>query len=74
MSEEIRELDCVALINDLPAAGLTKGQTGAVLLVHNGGEAFEVEFPTNAGESVVLTVMRQDILKLKGLDYSAAAG
>jgi hypothetical protein len=74
MTEEIRELDCVALIHDLPAAGLTQGQTGAVVLVHNGGEAFEVEFPIGAGKSVVFTVLRQDILRLKGLDYSVAAG
>ena len=74
MSDEIRELDCVALIHDLPEAGLTKGQTGAVVLVHNGGEAFEVEFPLGDRESVVWTVLPPDILKLKGLDYSPAAG
>jgi hypothetical protein len=74
MNEQIRELDCVALLNDLPAAGLSKGQTGAVVLVHNGGDAFEVEFPTGDRESVVLTVSRQDLLRLMGLDYSSAAG
>jgi hypothetical protein len=74
MNEEIRELDCVALLNDLPAASLPKGQTGAVVLVHNGGEAFEVEFPMGDRESVVFTVNRQDLLRLRGLDYSTAAG
>jgi len=74
MNEEIRELDSVALLNDLPSAGLAKGQTGAVVLVHNGGEAFEVEFPTGARESVVLTVKREDILRLRGLEFSTAAG
>jgi hypothetical protein len=74
MTDDIRELDCVALVRDLPAEGLTKGQTGAVVLVHNRGEAFEVEFPIAARESVVSTVSREDLLKLKGLDYSIAAG
>ena len=74
MNEEIRELDCVALLNDLPTAGLSKGQTGAVVLVHNGGEAFEVEFPTGARESNILTVKREDLLRLRGLEYSTAAG
>jgi len=74
MTDEIKELDCVALIRDLPDAGLTKGQTGAVVMVHSRGEAFEVEFPMNHRESIVATVTRPDVLKLKGLDYSAAAG
>jgi hypothetical protein len=67
MNEGIRELDCVALLNDMPAEGLSKGQTGAVVLVHNSGEAFEVEFPTGARESVVLTIRREDPLTLRGL-------
>ncbi len=74
MSDEIRELHCVALMRDLPDEGLTKGQTGAVVLVHDGGKALEVEFPTGDRESIVATVMPADVLKLKGLDYTAAAG
>jgi hypothetical protein len=74
MTDDIRELDCVALIRDLPTEGLAKGQTGAIVLVHNQGEAFEVEFPIDARESVISTVSREDLLKLKGLDYSIAAG
>jgi hypothetical protein len=74
MIEELRELDCVALLNDLPSAGLSRGQTGAVELAHNSEEAFEVEFPTSARDFVVLTIMREDLLRLRGLEFPTAAG
>jgi hypothetical protein len=67
MSDQIQELDSVALLRDLPAEGLVAGQTGAVVFVHRGGEAFEVEFPLDARASVVATVLPGDLLKLKGL-------
>jgi hypothetical protein len=73
MTEEIRELDCVALINDLPDAGLAKGHTGAVVLVHNAGEAFEVEFPVSAriqGDNGAA----QRPFEAERPDYSIAAG
>jgi hypothetical protein len=68
MNSDVHELDCVALLNDLPAAGLSQGQTGAVVLVHGTGEAFEVEFPIGDRESIIRTVQRADILKLRGLE------
>ena len=74
MSEEIRELDIVALVRDLPEEGLAAGQTGTVVFVHGGDEAFEVEFILEPRKSVVAAVERGFLLKLKGLGYSKVAG
>lgn len=72
MAEPLREFDMVALLNDLPEEKLSAGQTGAVVYVHDGGRAFEVEFPTSARQSIVATVDRDKLLKLKGEPYSRA--
>jgi len=41
--DQINEFDMVALVSDLPEEKLPAGQAGAVVMVHNNGEAFEVE-------------------------------
>jgi hypothetical protein len=66
MEDPIHGFDMVALLSDLPEHNLTTGQTGAVVLVHGAGEAFEVEFPISIEQSVVATVERRLLLKLKG--------
>ncbi len=73
MSEAIQDLDVVALLEDLPTEGLPAGQTGTVVLTHKNSEAFEVEFILRPHHSVVATVPRERLLKLKGIDYPAAA-
>ena len=40
----INELDAVALTCDSPEHGLLRGHVGTAVVVHGGGEAFEVEF------------------------------
>jgi hypothetical protein len=50
----IRELDSVVLITDLPAYGLEHGDIGTVVLVHQGGKGYEVEFVTLDGETVAV--------------------
>jgi hypothetical protein len=45
MTQAIRYLDIVVLKGDLPAEGLEAGDVGTVVLVHEGGRAFEVESP-----------------------------
>ena len=70
--DRINEFDMVALVTDLPEAKLPAGQAGAVVLIHNDGEAFEVEFPIDLHHSVVATVPREKLLKLHGLNYSKA--
>lgn len=74
MSDPINELDVVALEQVPPGESLSAGQVGTVVYVHENGQAFEVEFIVEPRRSVVVTVRREYILKLKGLGYSRAAG
>ena len=56
----IEELEDVILTCDLPEYGLTRGDIGAVVLVHKGGKGYEVEFTTVAGETVVVVTLTAD--------------
>ncbi len=73
MSPSIVDLDIVALLRDLPDEKLERGQTGTVVLTHGNGEAYEVEFILHTGRSIVATVTREDLLKLKGFQPSVSA-
>ena len=73
MNDSLKEFDMVALLDELPELKLPAGQTGAVVYVHDNGDVFEVEFPLTPRESVVATVERSKLLKLKGEPYSRAA-
>ena len=58
----IKELDSVVLTTDLPEHGLTSGDIGTVVLVHEGGRGFMVEFMTLAGTTVaVVTLLAQQV-------------
>ncbi len=50
----IHELDSVVLTTDFPEHGLREGDVGTVVLVHRGGEGFEVEFVALDGETVAV--------------------
>ncbi len=65
--EPLENLDIVALLSDRPEEGLSAGQTGTVVFVHDDKAAFEVEFMCHSGKSIVTMVRREDLLKLKGL-------
>jgi hypothetical protein len=72
MAEPIKNLDVVALLRDLPDEGLERGESGTVVLAHEAGDAFEVEFIVDhgrRGNSIVTTVRAVDLLKLKGLKH-----
>ena len=58
MTTRIELLDTVALTEDVPALGLTAGEVGAVVDVHGGGEAFEVEFVDDDGMTYGLHTLR----------------
>jgi len=63
----IRELDTVALTRNLPEHGLTAGDVGAVVHAYPNKTAFEVEFVTEAGETVALvTLTANEIRPLVG--------
>ena len=59
----MKELDSVVLAHDLPEYGLKSGDLGTIVLVHEGGAAFEVEFVTLDGETVAVTTLRRDALR-----------
>jgi Domain of unknown function (DUF4926) len=58
----IDELDLVVLKRDLPDARLAVGDVGTVVLVHQQGTGYEVEFTTLSGDTVaVVTLDASDV-------------
>jgi hypothetical protein len=53
----IREHDCVVLTHDLPDESLQTGDVGTVVHIHAEGKAYEVEFVTLTGQTVVVATM-----------------
>ena len=53
----IKELDTVVLAADLPQHGLTNGDIGTAVLVHEEGKGFTVEFITLAGVTVAVVTL-----------------
>ncbi len=58
MAAHIDLLDTVAVTQDRPSLGLTAGEVGAVVELLGGGEAFEVEFCDNSGQTYGLHTLR----------------
>ncbi len=56
----IRELDRVVLTQRLEDLGLEPGDIGTVVLVHEAGRGFEVEFVTLDGTSYAVTSLSAD--------------
>ena len=59
----IKEHDCVVLTRDLPAEDLRAGDVGAVVHIHNGGTAYEVEFVTLMGRTVAIATVKADAVR-----------
>ena len=59
----IRELDVVVLRQDLPAAALQAGDVGTVVMVYDGGRAFEVEFTTLTGNTVSVVTLAAEAIR-----------
>jgi len=58
----MNELDTVVLTEDIPNANLTAGDVGTVVLIHDGGKGYEVEFTTLEGDTVaVLTLVAHQV-------------
>lgn len=51
----IQELDQIVLTTDLTEHGLRAGDIGTVVLAHQGGAGYEVEFMTLTGETLAVT-------------------
>lgn len=56
----IRELDRIVLKMPLPKLGLEAGDLGTVVLVHESGRGFEVEFVTLGGDTLAVTTLLPD--------------
>jgi hypothetical protein len=61
---EMKLLDTVALLEDLPEENLWRGQVGAIVDVYNNGEAFEVEFVDTSGHTYGLLALRAEQIML----------
>ena len=59
----IKELDPIILTKDLPEVGLQAGDVGWVMMVHDGGAGFEVEFVTLDGETVTVATVTADAVR-----------
>lgn len=58
----IPEHALAALTHDLPQHGLKAGDVGTVVLVHQDGRAYEIEFCTLIGETIdVVTVTAEQV-------------
>ena len=53
----IKELDSVVLTTDLPEHGLSAGDIGTIVLVHEGGQGCTVEFMTLAGRTIAVVTL-----------------
>ncbi len=71
----IRELDNVILDCDLPEHGLARGDVGTVVLVHEGGAGYEVEFTALDGETIaVVTLSAAQVRAAVGGEIAHARG
>lgn len=69
----IKELDSVVLTTDLPEHGLTKGDIGTVVLVHEGGRGCTVEFMTLAGHTLAVVTLLASQIRTVAKDEIAHA-
>ena len=56
----INELDIVALTRPLPEFGLVAGDIGTVVMIHEAGKGYSVEFMTLNGTTVAVTTLPAD--------------
>jgi len=62
--DEVKPLDVVAILEDLPQQGLLRGQVGTIVERWKDG-AFEVEFSDISGKTYAFAALRVDqLLKL----------
>ena len=70
MTHLIQLLDVVAVTEDIPARGLSRGQVGTVVEILDPG-VFEVEFSDNQGQTYAMLALPED--KLMVLDHQPVA-
>lgn len=61
-----KELDRVILNKNIHESNLEKGDIGTVVMIHNGGEGYEVEFITLDGQTLTVeTLKASDIREIR---------
>lgn len=60
------ELDLVVLTQELPGEGLRAGDIGTVVLVHQGGAGYEVEFSALGGGTIAVVTLAADDVRPVG--------
>ncbi len=77
----IKELDQVVLQTDLPEHGLQQGDIGTVVLIHQSGAGYEVEFVALDGETVAVVslaashvrpIAHREIAHVRAIEHQAA--
>ena len=76
----MKELDVVVLATDMPKYRLKQGDIGTIVLVHQGGKGYEVEFTTLGGETIAVVSVsssqvrpgRNEIASARGLQRLSA--
>ena len=64
MKENIKELDVVALLRDIPERSLVAGQVGTVLEILD-DNVFEVEFSDDLGNAyAIFSLKKEDLIHL----------
>jgi hypothetical protein len=58
-----KEHEYVVLTHDLSNEGLTAGDLGTVIHIHNGGAAYEVEFTTLLGKTIAIATLKETQLR-----------
>jgi hypothetical protein len=53
----MRKLERVLLTQDVPDEGLLRGDIGTIVLVHDGGVGYEVEFVALDGDTVAVVTL-----------------
>lgn len=53
----MQELDRVVLLEALPAHGLEAGDIGTIVMVHQGGHGYTIEFLTLKVETIAVTTL-----------------
>jgi hypothetical protein len=59
----IQELDTIILARDMPELKLRKGDLGTVVLAHKNDAAYEVEFVTLGGQTLVVLTLPADAVR-----------
>jgi hypothetical protein len=54
----MEELERVVLVESIPAHGLEAGDIGTIVMVHQGGQGYSVEFLTLDGETIAVETLK----------------